>query len=223
MNLLNHSTSKRKNQMQRRASLEFIFRSHLIVRPVHPYQRKHTNIWLAPFCFFFLFWSLFVLYPFFPFKPPPCLFFLFFFLFLFLPHNLIFITRSKAKKSKRKKGGMDGCGGGEEGQTFVSHQISTSAARVEYPLFLQHVPLCATPIYTPHVYEQTKISILFFFPPNSFFFLFFFSFASWRDIYKNLSFRGGVWQTLYSGSMSSSISFPVKVRTLAPGGVGLVI
>lgn len=33
---LNHPTSKRKNQMQRRTALEFIFRSHLIVRPVHP-------------------------------------------------------------------------------------------------------------------------------------------------------------------------------------------
>lgn len=79
---------------------------------------------------------------------------------------------------------------------------------------------------TRRVFKQTKISkypslsLLFFSPPSTKLGGGCFFPACWRDIYN--IFRSGGGQTLYSGSMSSSISFPVKVRTLRAGGFGLV-
>lgn len=131
---LRHShepASKRKNQMQRRTSLEFIFRSHLIVRPVCTQVSQHlislrVGLYVCP-------------------ATPLQIF------FLATHFTLIYQSKSKAKQKQSKAKGRKKRENGEKegGQTFASHQISTSAARVECLLFLRHVPLCATPIPPP--------------------------------------------------------------------------
>ena len=125
------------------------------------------------------------------------------------------VKRRIVERWSDKRAGVWSCEGREGyiGLTFVSRHRSTAAARVGCLLFPRHVPLCGIPAGWR---QKDRVSECFGYCQQMELVL---QWGAMRMLWDDWAGKvdRGVWVcvcTLYSGSMSSSISLPVRVRTL---------
>lgn len=182
--------------MQRRTALEFIFRSHLIVRPVHPAPKGTTVIWLAPLsgfvCFFFIFFSVCLSICSHTSSP------FFFSLFFSAPitHFSFYHRQAKQARMNERRGGR---------RTNICFPPNINLCCTGgMPSFSSTRSFMRDTYFFPEFFKQTDISIYFFslslslcspslHPPNSVFFLGFGPLHP--DMYNMTSSRAGRWQT----------------------------